>query len=381
VIAGLVRSIPLELNEQDSDRGKRFRKELNVRGTGISQLLKGSGECDVNDLMKTLLEDPKSLDDMFLSSVEHTRKNREMFEKITSRHKKLITSLEKGTAWEVAVAADEASLVDYAKAATAMGEKQWVQQGNEWMVALATEFFKCGGAKRHFLKSKKVQYFSEHGEHMPSEQYSSLSSTLQEDVSGDQKLRLLDVGSCYNPIRHHGNTFDVTAIDLCPEHESVYTCDFLVLEVGLGGNNSKPVYTPCNSKGGIVSAGETVNANFRIHQLPAESFDVITMSLVLSYLPSHLQRSAMIEKARELLARRATQHSHRVGLLLIIEKESCLRSSVNYWKQAICNTGFELYRYEVLISEKKKAHAFAFAKVEHVNVAGTAKLVIKGEIS
>ena len=98
-----------------------------------------------------------------------------------------------------------------------------------------------------------------------------------------------------------------TAIDLHPAHHSVKKADFLSDEL----------------------------------VLPGGSFDVVSMSLVLSYLPHHSMRRQMIRKARQLLisppANTTTPSTHlyigdvqpdahRAGLLLIAEKASIFKS-------------------------------------------------------
>ena len=135
----------------------------------------------------------------------------------------------------------------------------------------------------------------------------SSSSVL---LPSHRKIRLLDVGSCYNPIGQSENSsfFDVTALDLCPTDPSVYTCDFLALQVG--SNNSKPIITEEQST--LVNSSTKDNdkrnninntthknsdkSSYRLISLPAASYDVVTMSLVLNYLPTPQQRLEMVKK-------------------------------------------------------------------------------------
>merc|ERR1719221_1667294 len=46
-----------------------------------------------------------------------------------------------------------------------------------------------------------------------------------------QKLKILDVGSCYNPFQQFED-LDVLAIDIAPAQPSVIKCDFLQVETG-----------------------------------------------------------------------------------------------------------------------------------------------------
>ena len=161
----------------------------------------------------------------------------------------------------------------------------------------------------------------------------------------------------------------------------------------------------------------------QILQLPEASYDVVMMSLVLSYLPTPEQRSEMVAKARKLLKSPIEEKyplnsvtlckndsgevekdsinagmnaltPHSTGLLLIIEKQSIFsykrnknkninnnmtisdfdndgtkhnnisdhRSILYNWKSGISSMGFELVKYR-LLAENKQAHAFAFKTI------------------
>jgi len=99
----------------------------------------------------------------------------------------------------------------------------------------------------------------------------------------NDKLKLLDVGSCYNPFRKFGDCYDITAIDLCPARgcEDVLKCDFLQLKVG-----DRRV--------------ENEESNSLI-ELKESSFDIVVFSFFLEYLPDRKQRIESCRKARDLL--------------------------------------------------------------------------------
>ena len=104
----------------------------------------------------------------------------------------------------------------------------------------------------------------------------------------------------------------------------------------------------------------------RVSHIPAKSYDCITMSLVLCYLPTPESRRDMILKARELLDFEPG-HEHRAGILLIIEKDSIFSkisgqadSLRQVWCRAITNYGFDFVKYEYSSFADRKVHIFAF---------------------
>lgn len=310
-----------------------------------------------------------------------------VFDAITNHHRAI--SKEDWTD----VAADQASLAKYSEAASAMGARKWVMDCNEWMETFAVSYFKHGTARKHYVKEYQAKHGLPRNDTVLKELLNSLPKDLTTvDSPHGNRIKLLDVGSCYNPIGRSNNdsSLDVTALDLYPADPSVYQADFLNLTVG--AKDSQPqvetvTLSPSthSNETSDTSASQVSNMESkRLLSLPESSFDVVTMSLVLNYLPSPEQRIAMIRKARKLLRsppalNDSTQPSttpHRTGLLLIAEKESIFALSehaiesvgqnkmalLSGWKQAIANEGFSLVKYQMLHSGPKRAsHVFAFA--------------------
>lgn len=178
------------------------------------------------------------------------------------------------------------------------------------------------------------------------------TSTTPSSISHLVKMRLLDVGSCFNPFLEF-DEFLTVGIDIVPAVESVYKCDFLNLQL------QQP----------LQLAGDAVDAFLRnlhnpIDALPAQLFHVAVFSLLLSYFPSPYQRWICCKKAHELL------ELH--GLLLIITPDSSHQNRhalmMRSWRVAVESLGFRRYKY-VKFSHM---HLIAFRKV---SLATTSDLV------
>jgi hypothetical protein len=225
------------------------------------------------------------------------------------------------------------ALSQYSVAAQEMGQRLWVTEGNRWMVRTINDFFHGGGVQRQFGKDALANSPCIPTDTGVRDWVRSLA--LSHRLSDREPLRVLDVGSCYNPLvvlsQEEDVALDVTAIDLCPAREhahSVLQCDFLSLRVGPA--LSPPIISPPteNSVHSKSPAGTR-----QLLQLPAAHFHAVCMSLVMSYLPSGQIRRLMITKARELLTQPApvpplNKHSTSesiskeclsYGLLLIVE--------------------------------------------------------------
>ncbi|KAJ8917341.1 hypothetical protein NQ315_002363 [Exocentrus adspersus] len=152
------------------------------------------------------------------------------------------------------------------------------------------------------------------------------------------KLKLLDVGSCYNPFSKY-EQFEVTAIDIAPAKDEVYKCDFLSVKV----------------------AESTTVIDNEVLELPKGYFQVIVFSLLLEYLPSPSQRLYCCRKAYELLKTE--------GLLVIITPDSNhVGSNAKYmksWRYVLAGIGFSRIKYEKL----PHVHCMAFRKTVSKAVA------------
>lgn len=146
-----------------------------------------------------------------------------------------------------------------------------------------------------------------------------------------EKLRLLDVGSCYNPFGRY-EQFDVTAVDIAPaEGSAVRQCDFLALRVDDNDDNDE------------ADSAKTT-ADTAIDRLPAASFDVIVFCLLLEYLPTSEQRLHCCRTAYRLL--------RPEGVLIIITPDSkhvgANARLIKTWRYALAHIGLSRMRLEKL---------------------------------
>ncbi|KAJ4438862.1 hypothetical protein ANN_14815 [Periplaneta americana] len=149
----------------------------------------------------------------------------------------------------------------------------------------------------------------------------SLSEHLQTET---EQLKLLDVGSCYNPFKIYP-IFKVVPVDLAPALPDVYICDFLNLNV-------------------VENAKEMELRGTCIRELPSNAFDVVVFSLLLEYFPCPKQRYLCVCKAYDLLKVE--------GLLFIVTPDS-KHSTANAplmksWRIVLAELGFSRIYYEKL---------------------------------
>ncbi|XP_036731494.2 S-adenosylmethionine sensor upstream of mTORC1 [Manis pentadactyla] len=255
---------------------------------------------------------------------------------------------------------DEETLCEYAVAMKNLADNHWAKtcegEGRiEWCCSVCREYFQNGGKrkalekdeKRAVLTSKTTPALSTHESSKLDGHLTNLSFTnpefINELLQTSGKIRLLDVGSCFNPFLKF-EEFLTVGIDIVPAVESVYKCDFLNLQL------QQP----------LQLAQDAIDAFLKqlknpIDSLPGELFHVVVFSLLLSYFPSPYQRWICCKKAHELLVLN--------GLLLIITPDSSHQNRhammMKSWKIAIESLGFKRFKY----SKFSHMHLMAFRKI------------------
>lgn len=250
---------------------------------------------------------------------------------------------------------DERTLSEYANAMRNLADNHWTKKCEgegriEWCRSVCQEYFLDGGMKKMMEKDKKsaAAALGLTAAAVTVQSHSTVSSSS----SPFGKMRLLDVGSCFNPFLKF-DEFLTVGIDIVPAVESVYKCDFLNLQL----------QPPCQLS---QDALETFLRQLHspIDSLPAQLFNVVVFSLLLSYFPSPYQRWICCKKAHELL------ELH--GLLLIITPDSSHQNRhalmMRSWRVAVESLGFKRYKYV----KYSHMHLIAFRKV---SLATTSDLV------
>ena len=64
-----------------------------------------------------------------------------------------------------------------------------------------SQYFFGSGATEAYVKHQKREWFAQHGEYMPAAEQEALRASLPPLVAqpDTERIRVLDVGSCYNP--------------------------------------------------------------------------------------------------------------------------------------------------------------------------------------
>lgn len=136
------------------------------------------------------------------------------------------------------------------------------------------------------------------------------------------KIKLLDVGSCYNPLADFPE-LDVTAIDIAPATDTVMHCDFLAVPL-----KESPPYC----------------SNNRVEALPPMHFDAVVFSLLLEYFPTSEQRLHCCQKAYDVLKPE--------GILLIVTPDSRHQGAnaklMKNWRYSLGLLGFTRIRLDKL---------------------------------
>ena len=154
-----------------------------------------------------------------------------------------------------------------------------------------------------------------------------------------RRLRVLDVGSCYNPFGRDAaarRIMDVTPIDLGPASTDVYACDFLTAPVG----------------DALVVDG-SANA---VLALPRDYYDAVIFCLLLEYLPIPQMRYDAVAKAADLL--------RDGGLLVIVTPDSSHQGKnldvMRSWKICLSTLGMSRAYYD----KSTHFHGVAFVKLD-----------------
>lgn len=215
----------------------------------------------------------------------------------------------------------------------------------EWIKAQCKEYFLNGGREKYDkreadINAKMVLSSAELSDEGGT--YENNSSCVEHGLQdfSEQRISVLDVGSCYNPLSVD-DAFNVTAIDLIPTLEEVFQCDFLNVTIG---------------REKILSRDTR-----EIRQLPTDSFDSVVFSLLLEYLPCPEQRYVCCRNAYDVLK--------SGGILIIVSPDSkhvgANAKLMRSWRYVLSRMGFMRIKYEKL----HHIHCMVFRKCVRKDVA------------
>lgn len=256
-----------------------------------------------------------------------SKEHQELSEFIKSVHKSLREESKKlgaDHAWKQHLE-QEKQLRDYAEAMKTLSESHWSKRDAEpnrieWAIKSVKEYFDNQLPKHREKEERilKIVYEENINPYPPIACY----RRIPDDIEENQKLRLLDVGSCFNPFKKYLD-FDVTAVDIAPSSASgVFQLDFINVHI-----STEPTFNLCHN---------------RLQSLPRNYFDIIVFSLLLEYLPSSNQRLKCIKNAYELL--------DNEGLLIIITPDSkhvgANAKLMKNWRYTLAQMGFSRIKFE-----------------------------------
>lgn len=212
---------------------------------------------------------------------------------------------------------DESLLSNYASDMLTLATQHWPQEPraknvsrNTWIHAQIQDYFHGEKAKKVWDRIRKKASLSPLSPNDP-------------DLRSLTAPKVLDVGSCYNPLSRLAPDWRICAIDLAPAPNSgVIACDFLTVDLIQGHTLDKADLTA----------------------LPLAYFDAVVFSLLLEYLPTPQLRYEACQRAYDVL---------RPGGILVIVTPDSSHQAKNFslmrsWRIALCGLGFTRMTYEKL---------------------------------
>lgn len=230
-------------------------------------------------------------------------------------------------------------LNDYSNAMKTLATNYWEENNRDEN--------KSAESRIDWVRNYCLAYFYQmdilhHHRKKETEIFEKISGSVDEKrfINFDDKIKLLDVGSCYNPFKEI-SFIDVTAIDIAPANTDVIKCDFLQIKWSTRQEN-------------------TLNES-EITTFDKQSFDVVVFSLLLEYMPSSEQRLQLCRNAYEILKYE--------GLLIIITPDSrhvgANAKLMKNWRYVLAKMGFS----RIKISKLSHITCMVFRKCLQEEVA------------
>lgn len=206
---------------------------------------------------------------------------------------------------------------------------------NQWIRSRCYDYFFKGGIDKFDQKEINIRCkINDVGLSLGNHEFLEVKHIANKSRAISQnKIGLLDVGSCYNPLGTE-EMFSVTPIDIAPSTSNVIQCDFLNVQL---------------SPETIFSEDKK-----RIEKLGEKSFDAVVFSLLLEYFPCPEQRFECCRKAYNSLKER--------GILIVVTPDSCHVGTnakiMKSWRLVLSRLGFMRIVYEKL----RHLHCLVFRK-------------------
>lgn len=237
---------------------------------------------------------------------------------------------------------EEKQLRDYAEAMKNLSESHWSNRNKEpnrieWTVTQCRKYFDENLIEKYREKEEIIlekAYKEDVNPHKPTPCYRRV-------ITNESSIRLLDVGSCFNPFQKY-DKFEVVAVDIAPSKSSgVYKMDFTNVQIV-----ESPTLDSCHN---------------RLMHLPSRYFDVVVFSLLLEYLPSSEQRVKCVQNSYEVL--------DNEGLLVIITPDSkhvgANAKLMKNWRHTISQLGFN----RIMFEKMEHVTCMIFRKCIHKSVS------------
>merc|ERR1719348_329278 len=193
-----------------------------------------------------------------------------------------------------------------------LATKYWTSEDNSrinWIYNQICQYFLQEGYKRE--RQRDCKFCKRKGQ--------DLAPSFSDEPIFTSKIKVLDVGSCYNPFEMFEN-LELTAVDIAPSTPSVIKCDFLRVEVGATTN---------------------ISVDKKVYTLGKGDFNVVIFCMLLEYLPSTRQRFQCIKKSVELLS--------EDGLLCIVTPDSSHQAKnmhqIKAWRRGLQRMGMRNVAY------------------------------------
>jgi len=307
------------------------------------KLLRG---LQIHEGLEPLLRHVGGIEKILLELENRSKKHTEVFQGIAQQH-------------EAQREGVEIDMEEYSKAAEYMGKEWWVRASAQRIIDRIDQYYLLSGEQMRrghppwvfCMKNRLPRGWREYdfqGKHMywnPEKKRMQKQAPEGLEVKEppeaiEPPVSLLDIGSSINRFQDWPYYVEAHALDLQPAVEGVFQADFFDV----------PIVEAPNEDGSPFCVKDG-----KLEGIVANSFDVVVLSLVLSFVPSPEKRIEMVAKARRCL------RDHR-GLLFVVEGGSAVMEGSWYqkdaaaeWSLAMETAGFKTMHFDSSLRERRRS--------------------------